>query len=93
MAGFEPGHPIDQLSLQKPLKRLLSQPNDKELIVAGDLTGLQAASDDLKSFCDSINITHFMNSPTRPTSKNPEVHLDSCHLTKSLHLWVSFVLI
>lgn len=45
-----------------------------EMILIGDLNWcwLKAVSDDLKMFCNSMNLTQLINSPTRPNLKCPD---------------------
>ena len=56
------------------LMHLLSRLNYSEIVLAGDLNWdwLKPVSDDFKSFCDSVNFTQLINSPTRPNLKCPE---------------------
>lgn len=55
------------------LTHLLSRLNYSEIVLAGDLNWdwLNPVSDNLKSFCDSVNLTQLINSPTRPNLKCP----------------------
>lgn len=56
------------------LMDLLSRLNFSEIVLAGDLNWdwLKPGSDNLKSFCDSVNLTQLINLPTCPNLKCPE---------------------
>ena len=56
------------------LMNLMSKLLYSEMILIGDLNWcwLKPVSDDLKMFCNSMNLTQLINSPTRPNHKCPE---------------------
>ena len=67
-----PSAPKDTLS---SLPDCLSSINYTKLVLLGDLNleWLTPASDLIKCFCDSANLTQIIDSPTGPNSKHPEM--------------------
>lgn len=57
-------------SLSSVLSKII---NEKEVILLGDLNWdwMKDDSRDLKSYCDSVNLTQIINAPTRPNVKTP----------------------
>lgn len=55
------------------LTQIISDINSKELVLIGNLNLKYAfKSDDLKAYCNSMNLFQIVNSPTRPNLKCPE---------------------
>lgn len=54
--------------------QLLSSLNYSEIVIVGDLNWnwLLPASDDVKTYCNSLNLFQIVGSPTRPNLKSPE---------------------
>lgn len=59
------------------LSNILSKLPDNELALCGDLNWQSPVSDEFKTYCNSMNFTQLIDSPTRPNLKCPEKSVSS----------------